>query len=102
DFCLICSKNEDNDLCQTCQTICQFIEHRPTTISQIYIGQLTADSPIMIDCVFGTQSINIQNSCFCNRYLLELCQKMNSSTISLNNIPKIQQKSRNSGNNQEG
>ncbi|CAF1271805.1 unnamed protein product [Adineta steineri] len=84
EFCLICSKNEDNDLCQTCQTICQFIEHRPTTISQIYIGQLTADSPIMIDCVFGTQSINIQNSCFCNRYLLELCQKTNSSTILLN------------------
>ena len=69
-FCLICS---NDDLCNTCQILSRMIEDRSLSINKIYIGQLITDKQIIIDCVFGKQSINIRNSCFCNRYLLELC-----------------------------
>jgi len=75
-FCLICSNNENNDLCSTCQILSQIINDRSLLISQIYIGQLITNKSIIIDCVFGKQSINIRNSCFCNRYLLELCNQI--------------------------
>jgi len=82
-FCLICSNNKINDLCNTCQILCQIIENRSLSIPQIYIGQLIANKQIVIDYVFGKQSINIRNSCFCNRYLLELCHETNRSTVLL-------------------
>lgn len=80
-FCLICSKTDTNDLCSTCQILSQIIDNRSLSISWIYIGQLIATKPTMIDCVFGKQSTNIRNSCFCNRYLLELCHSIDISKV---------------------
>jgi hypothetical protein len=80
-FCLICSNNENNDLCSTCQILSRIINDQSLSISQIYIGQLTVNKPTIIDCVFGKQSTNIRNSCFCNRYLLELCNQIDVSQV---------------------
>ncbi|CAF2804128.1 unnamed protein product [Rotaria sp. Silwood2] len=83
-FCLICSNNKINDLCHTCQILSQVIIDQYSSISHIYIGQLIANKQIVIDCIFGKQTKNIRNSCFCNRYLLELCCKIDINTVSLN------------------
>jgi len=71
-FCLICSNDENRDLCSTCQILSQIINNQSLSTSYIYIGQLIANKPTIVDYIFGKQSKNIQNSCFCNRYLLEL------------------------------
>ncbi|CAF3816431.1 unnamed protein product [Rotaria sp. Silwood1] len=83
-FCLICSNNKINDLCQTCQILSQIIIDQYISISHIYIGQLIANKLIVIDCIFGKKSQNIRNSCFCNRYLLELCSNIDINTVLLN------------------
>ncbi|UJR15743.1 hypothetical protein I4U23_002678 [Adineta vaga] len=80
-FCLTCSNNQDNDLCSTCQILSQLIENPSVIIPYLFIGQLVADKPAIIDCIYGNQSKNIRNSCFCNRYLLDLCSKINSSNV---------------------
>jgi hypothetical protein len=77
-FCLICS---NDNLCDTCQTLSRIIEDRSLSVNKIYIGQLIADKQTIIDCIFGKQSIDIRNSCFCNRYLLELCSKMDVNRV---------------------
>lgn len=75
-FCLICSINDDKDLCSTCQILSQIVNDQSLAVSYIYIGELVANKSAIIDCVYGKQSINIRNSCFCNRYLLELCNEI--------------------------
>ena len=70
-FCLICTTD---DLCKTCQILSRMIDNRSLSIEKIYIGQLIADKQIIIDRISGQPSRNIRNSCFCNRYLLELCE----------------------------
>ena len=75
-FCLICSKNDHEDLCSICQIFPQIINDRSISISRIYIGELTAKERTVIDYVVGKQPVKIQNSCFCNRYLLELCHQV--------------------------
>ncbi|CAF4171415.1 unnamed protein product, partial [Rotaria sordida] len=82
-FCLICSNKKINDLCHTCQTLSQIMIDQYLSISHIYIGELIANKQIIIDCIFGKKTENIRNSCFCNRYLLELCNKININTILL-------------------
>jgi hypothetical protein len=89
-FCLLCSKNEDDDLCSTCQILSQIINNRSQVIPRIYIGQLMANKRTMIDCVFGKQSKNIRNSCFCNRYLLELCQQIEIEEVKLKRIFRLE------------
>ncbi|CAF1359262.1 unnamed protein product [Rotaria sordida] len=83
-FCLICSNKKINDLCHTCQILSQIMIDQYLSISHIYIGELIANKQIIIDCIFGKKTENIRNSCFCNRYLLELCNKININTILLN------------------
>ena len=82
-FCLICSQTKtDDDLCSSCQLLSQIISNRSlSSTSHVYIGQLIASKPTMIECVFGKQSTNIRNSCFCNRYLLELCHTIDISKV---------------------
>ena len=80
-FCLICSNNDANDLCHLCQKMSEILDHRSLPMSQIYIGLLVADKPTVIDCIFGKRTINIRNSCFCNRYLLELYQNIDINTV---------------------
>ena len=71
-FCLICSIDENNDLCSTCQILSQFVDNPSLAIPQIYVGELNAKNQTIIDYIYGKQSEEIRNSCFCNRYLLEL------------------------------
>lgn len=80
-FCLICTNNQINDLCSTCHTVSQLMQDRTLTISHIYIGQLIANQKPIISCVFGIKTKIIRNSCFCNRYLLELCSKIDIDTV---------------------
>ena len=80
-FCLTCSKDERSELCPTCQTLCQMIDEPSVTPSYILIGPLSANSAAVIDCVYGKQSLNIRNSCFCHRYLLELCGTAGLSAV---------------------
>lgn len=75
-FCLICSKNDYEDLCSMCQIFPQIINDRSISIARVYIGQLMAKERTVIDYVVGKQPVKIQNSCFCNRYLLELCHQV--------------------------
>lgn len=72
-FCLICSKKDHEDLCSFCQIFPEIIQNRSISISRIYIGEILAKDRTIIDCILGNPPLNIQNSCFCNRYLLELC-----------------------------
>ncbi|CAF0952969.1 unnamed protein product [Rotaria magnacalcarata] len=83
-FCLICSNNKINDLCHACQLSSQIISDRSLSISHIYIGELIASQQTILDCVYGRKIKAIRNSCFCNRYLLELCSKTDIYTVSSN------------------
>ena len=76
-FCLLCSKiDEEEDLCSICQIFSEMINDQLRSIPRIYVGQLIATQRTRIDCVVGQQSNNVRNSCFCNRYLLELCHQV--------------------------
>ncbi|CAF1367938.1 unnamed protein product [Adineta ricciae] len=78
-FCLTCTDNQESDLCSLCQTLCQIIDNPLVINPFVFVGQIVADKPMMIDLVYGKASTCIRNSCFSNRYLLELCSKINTS-----------------------
>jgi hypothetical protein len=82
-FCLICSRKETIDLCDTCQIVSRIVNDRSLSINQIYIGQILANQKTIVDCIFGKQSINIRNSCFSSRLLLELCSKIDVNRVLL-------------------
>lgn len=83
-FCSICSGNDAQDLCSSCQILSQTIENLTTATEKIYIGELVARNPIKLDCVYGKPSDQIRNSCFCNRYLLELCDDLQTAQVNSN------------------
>lgn len=84
-FCLTCSQNSrtaPTELCSICQIVTQLMEDPSSSPSHIYIGQIRADDKATrVQCVFGQASVEIGNSCFCDRFLLKLADHRPSSNV---------------------
>ena len=84
-FCLRCSQSSrpaSNELCSICQIVSQLMEDPSSSPSHIFIGQIHADDqPTRVQCVFGQASVEIGNSCFCDRFLLKLSDHQPSLNV---------------------
>lgn len=83
-FCLTCSNNKINELCFICHQLSEIIINPSLTMSNLYIGELIANKQTIIDYIHGKKTKAIRNSCFCHRYLLELCTQ-----IDLYQVPSV-------------
>jgi len=81
-----CSNSCKQNLC----SVCQIIRNPSIQHEKIFIGHLIAKNETKLECIYGKSSNEIKNSCFCNRYLLDLCSQQRVTAQQFQSIDKIE------------